>query len=157
MGPTELRPGTHVYTRDLARMMLLAKAKKRLREAVVPELRRGDALLFDYRILHRGRANLSDGGVVGERNADDDDDNDDEEEHHVEEMSRDRVDDDGDRDDISTGNKRHNKSGRDRPVLVLTFARRWFVDVCNFPKRSIFSLQERNENGECQEGRGHDV
>jgi len=154
MGPTELRPGTHVYTRDLARMMLLAKAKKRLREAVVPELRRGDALLFDYRILHRGRANLSDGGVVGESKTNDD--NDDEEEH-FEEMSRDRDDDDGDGDDISTSNKCHNKSGRDRPVLVLTFARRWFVDVCNFPKRSIFSLQERNENGECQEGRGHDV
>eukprot|EP00985_Skeletonema_marinoi_P022764 scaffold14709_cov149-Skeletonema_marinoi.AAC.4 len=121
MGPTELRPGTHVYTRDLARMMLLAKAKKRLREAVVPELRRGDALLFDYRILHRGRANLSDGGVVGERNADDDDDNDDEEKHYVEEVSRGR--DDGD--DVRTSNKCHNKSGRDRPVLVLTFARRW--------------------------------
>eukprot|EP00984_Skeletonema_dohrnii_P028994 scaffold19276_cov82-Skeletonema_dohrnii-CCMP3373.AAC.4 len=122
MGPTELRPGTHVYTRDLARMMLLAKAKKRLREAVVPELRRGDALLFDYRILHRGRANLSDGVVVCERNADDDNDaDDDEEEHYVEEVSRDR--DDGD--DIRTSNKRHNKSGRDRPVLVLTFARRW--------------------------------
>jgi len=143
-----------VYTRDLARMMLLAKAKKRLREAVVPELRRGDALLFDYRILHRGRANLSDGGVVGESKTNDD--NDDEEEH-FEEMSRDRDDDDGDGDDISTSNKCHNKSGRDRPVLVLTFARRWFVDVCNFPKRSIFSLQERNENGECQEGRGHGV
>jgi len=152
MGPTELRPGTHVYTRDLARMMLLAKAKKRLREAVVPELRRGDALLFDYRILHRGRANLSD-RVVGERNADDDDDDDDDEEHYVEEVSRGR--DDGDGDDVRTSNKCHNKSGRDRPVLVLTFARRWFVDVCNFPKRSIFSLQERNENGECQEGRGH--
>jgi hypothetical protein len=32
--------------------------------------------------------------------------------------------------------------GRDRPVLVMTFARRWYVDVCNFPKRSIFSLHE---------------
>ena len=64
----------------------------------------GDALIFDYRVLHRGRANMSD-------------EEDEEEEECV--VGKDH-------------------GGRDRPVLVLTFARRWFVDVCNFPKRSIF-------------------
>lgn len=57
-GPTELRPGTHYHTRDLARQMLLAKARGALRPAVAPVLAQGDALLFDYRVLHRGRANV---------------------------------------------------------------------------------------------------
>lgn len=117
MGPTELRPGSQVYTRDLGRMMLLAKVKKRLREPVVPELKRGDALVFDYRILHRGRANLSD-GVCDE-------------------------DEDGDEADGYKSIRKKCCRGRDRPILVLTFARRWFVDVCNFPKRSIFDLQKQ--------------
>lgn len=128
MGPTELRPGSHVYTRDLARMMLIAKVKKELRGTVVPELRRGDALVFDYRILHRGRANLSD-----KNDGDEDGDG-----GEGEEGSQ----DDGDGDEDGTSNKSKMKRGKDRPVLVLTFARRWFVDVCNFPKRSIFSIVE---------------
>ena len=131
MGPTELRPGSHVYTRDLTRMMLLAKIKKTLRDVVVPELKRGDGLLFDYRILHRGRANLSD---VDEDQMEGEGDEDDE---CAEEVTRE------DNSDRSNSNKYCR--GRDRPVLVLTFARRWFLDVCNFPKRSIFSLQEIQE------------
>jgi len=132
MGPTELRPGSHVYTRDLAKMMLLAKAKKMLRETVVSEMKRGDALVFDYRILHRGRANLSDRVVVV--NDDCEDENDDVND----------VDDGEEHDVVTVSSQRDNNKGRgrDRPVLVLTFARRWFVDVCNFPKRSIFSLHE---------------
>ena len=108
LGPTEVRPGTHRITRNLAPMMLAAKARKTLRPSVVPEMMMGDALLFDYRILHRGRANISD------KNSQQDDDG----ECQCQTISA--------------------KNGRDRPVLVLTFARRWFVDVCNFPKRSIF-------------------
>lgn len=117
--------------------MLLAKVKKRLRDVVVPELRRGDGLLFDYRILHRGRANLS---------------------HLEEEEDLSECEEDYDyecvekvksEEGVSNGTRINNKDkdkdyfkrrrGSDRPVLVLTFARRWFVDVCNFPKRSIFS------------------
>lgn len=60
LGPTELRPGSHYLTRNLAPMMLAAKARGKLRKPVMPLLRAGDALLFDYRILHRGRANISD-------------------------------------------------------------------------------------------------
>jgi ectoine hydroxylase-related dioxygenase (phytanoyl-CoA dioxygenase family) len=37
--------------------MLLAKCKKMLRPLEWPEMELGDVLIFDYRILHRGRAN----------------------------------------------------------------------------------------------------
>jgi len=127
MGPTELRPGTHYHTRNLTAMMLLAKARKTLRQPVTPELQLGDALMFDYRILHRGRANMSD--IVTQDSATGDDD----------------VADDNDVGESSTSTKTEEERradedgcGRHRPVLVITFARRWFVDVCNFPKRSIF-------------------
>jgi ectoine hydroxylase-related dioxygenase (phytanoyl-CoA dioxygenase family) len=40
-------------------MMIAAKARKELRPPCLPLLDVGDALIFDYRILHRGRANLS--------------------------------------------------------------------------------------------------
>ena len=117
MGPTELRPGTHYHTRNLAPMMLAAKARKSLRPPVCAELKIGDALVFDYRILHRGMANVSDVDV----------DNDDSQHERI---------------DCNVSSRRSNSCGEDRPVLVLTFARRWFKDVCNFPKRSMFSLQK---------------
>ena len=116
MGPTELRPGSHYYTRDLTKMMLGAMARKELRPTVTPELNRGDALIFDYRILHRGRANAS-----HKRN-------------HCSEMKNDSTY------ERYKVNADINERGRDRPILVMTFAASWFVDVCNFPKRSIFSL-----------------
>jgi ectoine hydroxylase-related dioxygenase (phytanoyl-CoA dioxygenase family) len=94
LGPTVLRPGTHVHTRNLAPLMLLAKARKTLRSPVAPCSKAGDALIFDYRILHRGSANR------------------DPEVH--------------------------------RPILVLTFAKTWFVDVCNFPKRSMYDPPSDN-------------
>ena len=86
LGPTEMRPGSHYLTRNLAPMMLAAKARGKLRKPVMPLLRAGDALLFDYRILHRGRANTS---------------------------------------------------GMNRPILVMTFAKRTFKDRLNFPAKSI--------------------
>jgi ectoine hydroxylase-related dioxygenase (phytanoyl-CoA dioxygenase family) len=76
--------------------MLIAKAKKTLRPPVTPALKRGDIVVFDYRILHRGRANQS--------------------------------------------------LTRNRPILVLTFAKKWFVDVCNFPKRSMHERNIETEN-----------
>jgi hypothetical protein len=57
-GPTEIRPGTHYHTRNLAKMMLAAKARKTLRPPMAPMLSLSDALLFDYRVLHRGLANV---------------------------------------------------------------------------------------------------
>lgn len=103
LGPTELRPGSHYLTRNLAPMMLLAKAKKTLRPPVVPRLRKSDVLAFDYRMLHRGRANQH---------------------PHL-----------------------------NRPVLVLTFAKEWYVDVCNFPKRSMYeSSASSDEHSDSKQG-----
>jgi Phytanoyl-CoA dioxygenase (PhyH) len=59
LGPTELRPHSHYYTRghqQLGRQLLLAKARKTLRPVVAPLLRKSDCLIFDYRLLHRGLA-----------------------------------------------------------------------------------------------------
>ena len=126
MGPTELRPGTHYHTRNLASMMLVAKARKTLRSPVTPELKMGDALVFDYRILHRGRANMGD-VVTQDLTTDDSVDGNDVKESTTALEEEERSADDG--------------CGRHRPVLVITFARRWFVDVCNFPKRSIFNVE----------------
>lgn len=60
MGPTEFRPGGHFLTRNLAPMILAAKCRRTLRRPVWNPLQRGDVLLFDYRVLHRGRANKTD-------------------------------------------------------------------------------------------------
>lgn len=60
-GGTEFRPGSHYLSRDLKRMLFLAKIKKTLRPTVVPELSPGDAVVFDYRVLHRGTRNTSGG------------------------------------------------------------------------------------------------
>lgn len=60
MGPTEFRPGGHYLTRNLAPMMLAAKCRKTLRKPVWPAQAFGDVVLFDYRVLHRGRANYTD-------------------------------------------------------------------------------------------------
>jgi len=129
MGPTELRPGTHYHTRNLTSMMLLAKARKTLQSPVTPELQMGDALLFDYRTLHRGRANMSDD--VTQDSATDVDYSVDETNNDVKESSTSTEEEERSADEEGCG--------RHRPVLVITFARRWFVDVCNFPKRSIFN------------------
>ena len=88
LGPTEVRPGTHYHTRKLAPMMLAAKANRTLRPPVTPELILGDAMVFDYRLLHRGKANVS--------------------------------------------------LAENRPILVLSFSKSWYKDVCNFPKRSMY-------------------
>ena len=61
MGPTEIRPASHYLTRghSLAKNMLVAKCRKTLIPPVWPSLYQGDVLIFDYRILHRGRANIT--------------------------------------------------------------------------------------------------
>mmetsp|Transcript_19697 Transcript_19697/g.25371 ORF Transcript_19697/g.25371 Transcript_19697/m.25371 type:complete len:309 (-) Transcript_19697:146-1072(-) len=59
LGPTELRPGTQVHTRNLGPMMLAAHCQKTLRKPMTPILSAGDALCFDYRILHRGLPNTT--------------------------------------------------------------------------------------------------
>jgi ectoine hydroxylase-related dioxygenase (phytanoyl-CoA dioxygenase family) len=59
LGPTEFRPGSQYLTRDLVPLMLASKARKLLRPTISPLPCRGDALIFDYRVLHRGKANVS--------------------------------------------------------------------------------------------------
>jgi hypothetical protein len=59
MGPTEFRPGGHLLTRNLAPMLLAAKCRKTLRAPVWPALQQQDVVVFDYRVLHRGRANTT--------------------------------------------------------------------------------------------------
>jgi hypothetical protein len=65
LGPTEVKPCSHVYTRDLFRFILGAKASEEgLRQPVTPLVasssdkpQLGSALIFDYRTLHRGLGN----------------------------------------------------------------------------------------------------
>jgi ectoine hydroxylase-related dioxygenase (phytanoyl-CoA dioxygenase family)/ribosomal protein S18 acetylase RimI-like enzyme len=59
LGPTEFRPNSQIMTRDLPTLFLAAAVKKRLEPLEAPILTRGSALLFDYRVLHRGLANTS--------------------------------------------------------------------------------------------------
>ena len=120
-------------------MLLVAKARKTLQAPVIPLLQMGDALVFDYRILHRGRANLSD--VMDEDNSD-------------EECKNNFANDVQNHSHHESENSFYHGVGssrRDRPILVMTFARRWFIDVCNFPKRSLFSLDnpERTNDQVC--------
>ena len=58
-GPTELRLGSQWLTRDLKMQYMRAFLTKKLRGTEAPCLKRGSALLFDYRTLHRGLANTS--------------------------------------------------------------------------------------------------
>ena len=60
-GGTEIKPGSHFLTRNLTKQMLLARIKKTLRSPLVPLVSPGDALLFDYRVLHRGTLNNTGG------------------------------------------------------------------------------------------------
>jgi len=58
-GATEFRPKSHVMTRDLTTLFLAAAVKKRLEPLDAPLVGPGSAVLFDYRVLHRGLANTS--------------------------------------------------------------------------------------------------
>lgn len=88
-------------------MMLLAKLRKTLRPPESPLVPAGSALVFDYRTLHRGRANTT--------------------------------------------------KDENRPVLVLTFAKSWFRDLYNFPKRSMMAPLETAplaKDAQIEEGAG---
>lgn len=58
-GPTEMRPGSVSLTRNLKKAYMKAFLTKKLRAVDAPNLTKGDILMFDYRILHRGKANNS--------------------------------------------------------------------------------------------------
>jgi hypothetical protein len=56
-GPTEFRPGSQFYTRDLAKYMLLAKLKKTLRPVNKSEMKKGSILLVGTRASHQALFN----------------------------------------------------------------------------------------------------
>jgi len=45
-----------------------------------------------------------------------------------------------------------NRSPLPRPILVITFAKPWFKDVLNFPKRSLLAQGNEEEEGELEGG-----
>ena len=137
-GPTEFRPRSHYYTRQLTKMMLLAKARNELQPIDAPTVSSlGDIIVFDYRILHRGRGNnhlndkqeqpavsdvtnepsSSTTRVNGTTGADRTD-------NHDESSSRshERMD--------------HGHHSNHRVILVITVSLPWFHDVLNYPKSS---------------------
>ena len=96
MGPTEIRPASHFLTRNLTSMMLAARARKQLHAPVQPALKAGDALIFDYRTLHRGTL---------------------------------------------------HKASKPRALLELVFYKNGFVDILNFPRKSLFAAAAAGEDG----------
>lgn len=51
-GPTEFKPGSHYYTNDLTKSLLLAMIKKTIRTPVKPSLTKGSALLVSEYIIY---------------------------------------------------------------------------------------------------------
>lgn len=113
LGPTEIRPASHFLTRNLGPMMLAAKCRKTLKSPVWPELAFGDAIVLDYRVLHRGRANQSDDDVTVTV--------------------------------TNMNNKNKDFIAMNRNYLVLSYSEPWFQDVLNFPKRSMYSTYEKQQ------------
>ena len=54
-GPTEFRPGSQFYTRNLAKSMLIAKLKKQLRPVDAPCIKKGSILLVRQLYTHMFR------------------------------------------------------------------------------------------------------
>ena len=57
-GPTEIRPESQFYTRDLTKSMFLAKIKKTLKPVVGPNLSKGSILLVSYFPIVYAHANM---------------------------------------------------------------------------------------------------
>jgi predicted nucleic acid-binding Zn-ribbon protein len=55
-GPTEFSPKSHYLTRQPSPMKI---STDMMQKPLAPELKVGDILIFDYRLLHRGKPNLS--------------------------------------------------------------------------------------------------
>ena len=121
MGPTELRPASHFLSRDLSKQMFLAKIKKRLHPTLKPECQPGDAVIFDYRTLHRGLPNDSAATASAHDGL-------------QQKLWADGMlwgGDEGDSGDRSW-------TGKARPMLELTFANERYNDLLNFPPKSVF-------------------
>lgn len=51
-GPTSFRPESHFYTRDLPKLYMKAFVRKELKAVESPCLKKGSAIIFDYRYDH---------------------------------------------------------------------------------------------------------
>lgn len=127
VGPTEFWVGSHLGDRAREIMQQLSEggggqgSNGRLDEEVFgPCLKWGDALLYDYRICHRGTRNLSSSSssdVVGDGG---------------------KGTTDG-HDDIGVG-------GKTRPMLYLMYARPWFQEHLNFGSTRLFPPSSTTTN-----------
>jgi hypothetical protein len=163
-GPTEFRPQSQYYTRQLTKLLLLAKARKELHPIDAPLVSElGDIILFDYRILHRGRGNRSNiltntnaGVATTSSSSSSVTAKEEEDEQNTAGHTNVTSTSTTIQTEISTNRKNsaanvgppmipssdhicHNN----RVILVVTVALPWFRDVLNFPKsRSIYDVAE---------------
>ena len=138
-GPTEFRPHSQYYTRQLTRLMLLAKARNQLQPIHAPLVSSlGDIIVFDYRILHRGRGNHMSPTITTNLYP----------QHHVTNTSTTAGNDDepspafrNTPTNIHAIHSSDKNTNNNRVILVVTVSLPWFHDVLNFPKaRSIYDL-----------------
>ena len=130
-GPTEFRPRSHFYTRQLTKLMLLAKVRKELPPIDAPLVSSlGDIIIFDYRILHRGRGNCMSPTDPCAISTTSDPHDDDKQSPTCRENN------------LHGDHVRHHKNSKSRVLLVVTVALPWFRDVLNYPKsRSIYDAR----------------
>ena len=120
-GPTQIRPGTHIHTRKLVPFLLAAKCRNTLQIPITPLLHAGDALIFDYRILHRGLANQQTNNNKQRQ-----------------QLQKDNLPS-GTGDSSSSSSDNDMSISKNRTMLVITVAQDWFQDRLNFPSRSLFA------------------
>ena len=56
-GPTEFILGSHKFDHDAPYVNTKTRKKQEKAKRIAPELHKGDILLYDYRVLHRGGEN----------------------------------------------------------------------------------------------------
>ena len=84
----------------------------------------GDAIVFDYRVLHRGRANTTHLNSTGTASG----------------TASGSGSGSGAPAPVAIGAAKGGaaaKAGRNRPLLCMVFTRKWFVDGYNYPPHSI--------------------
>jgi ectoine hydroxylase-related dioxygenase (phytanoyl-CoA dioxygenase family) len=59
VGPTEFIPGSHIMTEQQAMSIVEGSEQTGPLTVVSPVVRSGDALIYDYRVCHRGTSNLT--------------------------------------------------------------------------------------------------
>jgi len=104
-GPTEFIPGSHKWPEPDRQLERVLEGKCSQTKIVSPILKCGDALLYDYRVCHRGTSNLSGRCSVGKSEG--------------KQQSKRRK-------------KRREELGTARRILYLMYGRPWYDDHVNF-------------------------